>query len=754
MTRSLCIHLLSAVFYISLLFGSAALAVPAVPADYSIYAHLDRVEYLPGMSFAVEAFSLWGDDYFVVANEMSGLNIYQIVGNEAVPVGVEGAVGSERDVAIVDWHAYVATGNQGLSRMSFAIPSAPIETDSIFLPGFATRVVASATHAFVACGTGGLVVVDVTHSGTMYNVGSYGTDVTAVCLDGTRLGIINNGQFEILDITTPATPVHLGTHGPGTNYHDGVMQGGLAYVINPGQVERLDITVPGAITATDTLDLNFPYHLYNSRLEIEGGEVLVASAGYLCILDFPTGALLRESKQVGQINDAAIIAGKILAVTDDRLEIFNDGLHENATAAGIFNFGGLMWIRGVMQEDVLFGMAYPSLPATLVATEIGGGGGLLWSLDLEIPGEYVYGVARRGSTVATLTNNGVLRISSVSRYGAILRGSVALADIYLPQSDRVLAFLDDETIVIMDSGAGELTYNIRVVDISDPDNPAQIGLYPLSMGYAAHVMTAGSLVIAARDTWVEVFDATDRTSLQFLAVHNLGSTSIRIDARDSWMYSLHRGSSSGLEGTEYLETWDISDPLNPISTDHLDLPASGHLVFQENWAYQKGSGLILDLSDPAHPAPAGNFSLPNPSVDQHSDVVVSREYLVTGFMGSSSTGFVHYLAAHLGTGEISAVGDDIPVVGTGLVLEAVPNPFNPRVDLQFDLPAASHTRLEIFDLRGRLVADLGEKFRQAGPQSVTWDGVDRQGRNLPSGVYLARISTPNGAASRKIVLAR
>jgi len=62
--------------------------------------------------------------------------------------------------------------------------------------------------------------------------------------------------------------------------------------------------------------------------------------------------------------------------------------------------------------------------------------------------------------------------------------------------------------------------------------------------------------------------------------------------------------------------------------------------------------------------------------------------------------------------------------------------------------------MEIYDLRGRLVADLGEKFREAGPQSVTWDGVDREGRNLPSGVYLARISTPDGAASRKIVLAR
>ena len=89
-----------------------------------------------------------------------------------------------------------------------------------------------------------------------------------------------------------------------------------------------------------------------------------------------------------------------------------------------------------------------------------------------------------------------------------------------------------------------------------------------------------------------------------------------------------------------------------------------------------------------------------------------------------------------------------------MTLQAVPNPFNPRVTFRFELAVESHTRLEIFDLRGRRVADLGSRVRQAGAHSVTWDGDDTDGRNLPSGVYLARISTPESSASRKIVLAR
>ena len=96
----------------------------------------------------------------------------------------------------------------------------------------------------------------------------------------------------------------------------------------------------------------------------------------------------------------------------------------------------------------------------------------------------------------------------------------------------------------------------------------------------------------------------------------------------------------------------------------------------------------------------------------------------------------------------------LPAVGSALTLEAVPNPYNPRVTFSFELAARSTARLQVFDLRGRLVADLGEGAREAGFHEVTWDGVDRQGRSLPSGVYLTRISTPSAAASRKIVLAR
>lgn len=756
MTRSLCIHFLSAVFYISLLVGSAALAVPVLPADYSIYPHLDRIEGHEGMTYTVEAYSLWGIDFFAVGNDVSGVQIFMIIDGSAVQMGVVQALGVERDIAVKDWNLFVATGSVGLSALSVAAPESPLFVSSLDLAGEATRVDVSATHAFVACGTGGLSIVDISNTGSMWEVGVYGTNVTAVCVDGDRLGIVNDGNVEILDITVPAAPVLLGssTSATGASFIDVVLQGDHAYGVVYNHVERLDITIPSAITLVEELPLNSPYGLYNSRLEIEGSELFVAASRYLGILEFATGNLLRESKQVGVITDAACIGGKIITAGDERLEIYNDGLHDSVTATGIFSFPDLQFVQGIMFKDIAYGLAWSPVNA-IAAKEIGGDGNFLWTLDMGPEGNTVHSMVQRGSSMAVLTYDGVLKIATVSRYGAELRGTIALPDLDPPEPrNPVMAFLDDQTVIVLDGDGLPVPYNIRVVDISDPDLPVEIGYYPLTGGYASSVMTTGSLVLLTYNSRLEVFDAQNRFSLQPLAVHDMGEAGIRIYVRGSYVYSLHNGGIVPFHGVEHLDTWDFSDPVMPVLMNQLNLATANNLVFAGDWAYQESTGLILDLADPADPKPAGNFSLPNTSVSQMSQVLASTEYLLTGWFSNSQFPSAYYLAAQSGTGEISSVGDDIPEIGPELALDAVPNPFNPRVSLRFELPVATSTRLEIFDLRGRLVADLGEEYRQAGPYSVTWDGRDREDRNLPSGVYLARLVTAKSSVSRKIVLAR
>jgi hypothetical protein len=76
---------------------------------------------------------------------------------------------------------------------------------------------------------------------------------------------------------------------------------------------------------------------------------------------------------------------------------------------------------------------------------------------------------------------------------------------------------------------------------------------------------------------------------------------------------------------------------------------------------------------------------------------------------------------------------------TCFLAQNVPNPFNPRTTIRFDLPAAGPVRLAVYDVAGRLVRVLVEGERAAGSYEAVWDGRDASGRSAPSGSYLARL---------------
>jgi hypothetical protein len=81
-----------------------------------------------------------------------------------------------------------------------------------------------------------------------------------------------------------------------------------------------------------------------------------------------------------------------------------------------------------------------------------------------------------------------------------------------------------------------------------------------------------------------------------------------------------------------------------------------------------------------------------------------------------------------------------------------PNPFNPSTSIQFELPAASHVQVTIFDSAGRVVRHLLDRRQAAGSHAVRWDGKDDQGRSLSSGIYFYQLQSEHGTAQRKMVL--
>ena len=64
-----------------------------------------------------------------------------------------------------------------------------------------------------------------------------------------------------------------------------------------------------------------------------------------------------------------------------------------------------------------------------------------------------------------------------------------------------------------------------------------------------------------------------------------------------------------------------------------------------------------------------------------------------------------------------------------------PNPFQGRMTLQLDLPESAPTVATLFDASGRRVLALADEVLTPGRHVLTWNGRDRNGQAVPSGVY-------------------
>ncbi len=73
-----------------------------------------------------------------------------------------------------------------------------------------------------------------------------------------------------------------------------------------------------------------------------------------------------------------------------------------------------------------------------------------------------------------------------------------------------------------------------------------------------------------------------------------------------------------------------------------------------------------------------------------------------------------------------------------------PNPFNPTTEIRYELPENSQVNLSIFNLKGQEVRTLIEETQSPGFYNILWDGKDKFGRDVASGIYIYRIKVvPN-----------
>ena len=84
---------------------------------------------------------------------------------------------------------------------------------------------------------------------------------------------------------------------------------------------------------------------------------------------------------------------------------------------------------------------------------------------------------------------------------------------------------------------------------------------------------------------------------------------------------------------------------------------------------------------------------------------------------------------------------------TKSTLTNYPNPFNPTTTILYTLPQGAQVEIAIYNNLGERVATLVNGYRDAGSYTVDWDAS-----GLASGVYYYRLTTPEYAETRKLLL--
>jgi hypothetical protein len=127
--------------------------------------------------------------------------------------------------------------------------------------------------------------------------------------------------------------------------------------------------------------------------------------------------------------------------------------------------------------------------------------------------------------------------------------------------------------------------------------------------------------------------------------------------------------------------------------------------------------------------------------------------------GNGQAPIVDIGAIEFGSGSADADGDAITAVadtpaGLLAVAGATPNPFNPRTEIRFTLAREAAVTVDVYDSRGRRLAEITPGVLDAGPHALTWDGTDRSDRPLAAGLYLAVVRAGGERQVAKMTLVR
>lgn len=480
------------------------------------------------------------------------------------------------EVCVLGNYAYCAVPEIGLDIIDLGDPSNPRKVGDYEISGNIYDMDSRGNEIFLACGSGGLKIFDVSTPQSPLLKSTYGSSavISGVFVGGVYAylwGSESNGSgngnkyfFQIIDISDPASPIPAAGMFTGNEVLDLVVSGNFIYTVGSSGLRIFDASNPNSPSLTGSLENGG----YLTNVCVQGNYVFTTEYRpgvefdhyYFCLIDVsnPTspsliGTYYSHSDEI--VNDIELIDNYAYVLVSISIEVFDISDPLNVTKSTY----------------------YPN-------SYINGGSPLNNNY-------YVLAGGRNGLKVIDVSNPAEPGLAGEYDYAFLLwDGVFAVKDNYV--------YLSDDNS------------NIAIVDVSAPTAPVWAGNYKINTLVDAFYID-GNYLYSGGYYGLKVVDISNPLSLKEAA--NLGTvgTPNAIYVKNGYLYTTSHYFNE-------LNIYDIADPALPVFVGGLDTWDWGlDIGFSDvkvlgNNAYAAASdGLrIVDISDPSTPTLTGHYKTP------------------------------------------------------------------------------------------------------------------------------------------------
>jgi len=159
--------------------------------------------------------------------------------------------------------------------------------------------------------------------------------------------------------------------------------------------------------------------------------------------------------------------------------------------------------------------------------------------------------------------------------------------------------------------------------------------------------------------------------------------------------------------------------------------------------------VLVNTTDTTQAVP---YSLISELLDSFGTSQADFSWTVFATDGSDTTDAASEYTVSVNANAVLGI-DELQVPDVYALHQNYPNPFNPTTTLKYDLPENAVVTLTIYDVMGREIISLVKNsYREAGYHRVIWNGLDKYGKQLGSGMYFYMIRTSSFTKTKKMIM--